>query len=509
MTGPGLCPVASSRTTRGAKEAAIRELAEETSVPVSGEALTLLYKGHVYDPRQRLDRWIEDHLYVYWTDTRPEAVAGDDAKDVAWSLITAEALENVELYADHAFLLSQVRMHIGKQEPAVERSFERFPAGPENTRGRSTRGRWARDGVPEVRVDCEGMSMGRKTKKTKLDIHLHTPTSDGVGKPRDYVKAIQKSGLDGVCITDHHVSGGTESKAIAKAIRDAGFLCFMGCEYSTNDGHLLIFGVDVAELKLGKYPPMQDVIWKVRERGGVAIPSHPFFGWRKKLGSKIFKMQDLVAVEGFNGQLSVKTPYNNEEAQKAAEALQLPIIGTSDAHKAERIGTCYTEFDGAIRRPADFIRALLSGEFRPVENRRRVAQQKRQAHTWWSSHNTRFAGSSSGRYSSGSGDRQDPYQDVDWDAYDRLQEQREQLALWEQEQDWIAEQEEADRLALENQGLPDEAIPNHAFSDPFFASEDPGEVRGAIAALEHWHEQEEKRARQRKLRPTKKRGFFV
>lgn len=328
--------------------------------------------------------------------------------------------------------------------------------------------------------------MGTKRKKTRLDIHLHTPTSDGRGAPQDYVKAILKADLDGICITDHHVTSGEKSLEIAKAVRAAGFLCFMGCEYSTANGHLLIYGVDVAELNLGKYPPMQDVIWKVRERGGVAIPSHPFFGWKKKLGEDVFKLKDLIALETANGKVRLSYEHADHRAEGAAQTLELPGLGNSDAHHASRIGTCYTEFDGAIRRPADFIKALLSGEFRPVVNNRRVASQRRvpEAQSTW--HTTPFRPSVYDQqlplYPSGRGADENS-SEADWEAYDRLT----NGGLYEDLQ--------------EEAFFEDEDIPEHAFTDPFFVAED----KKATEILEEWAE----RSKRRSVRRTKKRGFFA
>jgi hypothetical protein len=395
--------------------------------------------------------------------------------------------------------------------------------------------------------------MGKKLKTTKLDIHVHTPSSDGHGSPQEYVTAIQKAGLDGIVITDHHVTRGIgpgdkkvsrivpASNAIVKAIRDAGLLCFRGCEYSTANGHLLIYGVDVAELNLGMYEPMQKVIWLVREHGGVAIPSHPFYGFRKQLGSDVFKLKDLVSLETINGKLSVQYPLKNDEADKAASKLSLGGIGNSDAHYANRIGTCYTEFAGSIRRPSDLVKALLARDHQAVENRRRTSKQRqdymRDLAEWksWNGYGggykpvsgglstPSFAGSTSSGYASGRGGYH--FQDSA------------QGSLWEDDQFWSPEsiEEELEALGLEGDddgdpeleaqgfehlgggtyrlrhdrddpyadGYPDELIPQEAFTDPFFV----GDERTAVSALDAWarHQEEQSRSRKRQLRGSRKR----
>ncbi len=219
-------------------------------------------------------------------------------------------------------------------------------------------------------------------KIIRLDIHVHTPSSDGKTKdPKAYIKAIKKANLDGICITDHHVSGGEASRAIQKEIRAAGLLCFMGCEYSTNNGHCLIYlphGMDVDMFGWGKYPPMQRVIWDVREVGGVAIPSHPFYGYKKQLGDDVFRMQDLLALETYNGKVATECHADyNKDAYDAAELMKIPGIGCSDAHDARDIGLSYTEFYGSIRYPGDFLKALTCGDYQAIEDSKRIRAAKK------------------------------------------------------------------------------------------------------------------------------------
>lgn len=298
--------------------------------------------------------------------------------------------------------------------------------------------------------------MGTKRRKTRLDLHLHTPTSDGYGTPAEYVRAIQKADLDGVVITDHHVTrglGGGDKKVgrpkpasdeIARAIRDAGLICLRGCEYSTNEGHLLVYGVDVADLDLGMYPPMQEVVWKVLEAGGAAVPSHPYYGYRKRCGDHLYQLEGLAAVEGWNAQNQVRGPAGESldvQAQRAAAEIGLPVVGTSDAHVAYRIGTCYTEFDGSVRRSRDLVEALLdpAARFRPVVNRRKVAAQKRVGYY-----------SSAGLVDRGG---KTPYREETYESPD-----------WWQAGYWVEEgaQEEGPE-----EGLDDAEIPFYAFQDGY------------------------------------------
>lgn len=209
-------------------------------------------------------------------------------------------------------------------------------------------------------------------KTTKIDMHLHTRGSDGLGSPKQIAKAAKAAGLDAICITDHHRTYTLEGLAVANECRAHGIRVFHGCEYSTDDGHLLIYGVDVEELELGRYPPMQRVIDAVNAAGGVAVPSHPYKGYKRLLGDAVYSMEGLAGIEVANGQVAVANPSQNADAKAAAKSLELAQLGGSDAHVARNIGTCYTVFRGVIETTNDLVAAIKSGKCKAVVNRKKV-----------------------------------------------------------------------------------------------------------------------------------------
>lgn len=216
-----------------------------------------------------------------------------------------------------------------------------------------------------------------KRMKTRIDMHVHTPGSDGHGTPEQYVQACKDAGIHGLVITDHHHTVTEKGLEVYKALKAAGLFVALGCEYSTANGHCLIFGVDVAKLKLGMYPPIEEVIIKVQNAGGVAIPSHPYKGYRKKCGDKLYEL-NVEACETLNGQVETQTAGTyNEHAQEAAEDLHLQGTGGSDAHWYDDVGVCYTEFDAVIETPAQLIEALKSGTFRARKHSKLIKSRKR------------------------------------------------------------------------------------------------------------------------------------
>jgi hypothetical protein len=68
-------------------------------------------------------------------------------------------------------------------------------------------------------------------------------------------------------------------------------------------------------------------------------------------------------VERLNGG---SRPGENERADDLCQERGFLGTGGSDAHLASHIATCLTQFQADIRREAELVEALLSGQFRPV-----------------------------------------------------------------------------------------------------------------------------------------------
>ena len=217
----------------------------------------------------------------------------------------------------------------------------------------------------------------------KIDLHSHTRGSDGVSAPAEIAAQALEAGLDGVALTDHHANvqgDNDEVYRVAEALRDVGVTPFIGVEYSTEQGHLLIFGVDVPREAWGRYPEMQAVIDDVNAMGGACVAAHPYKGYRRSLKDGIFSLSGLAAVEGLNGQCQVREALVsvNDRARAAAEYLGLPATGGSDAHWARALGTVWTEFPGqTLEDDLDLVSALWAGNYYPVVGPRVEAERQR------------------------------------------------------------------------------------------------------------------------------------
>jgi len=200
----------------------------------------------------------------------------------------------------------------------------------------------------------------------KIDLHVHTVFGgDSIIRPEELVPRARRVGLDAICVTEHH------SYFLSDPYRDisakTGFPIFQGLEYRALEGHLLIFGVKADEEDLPRRLPMQWTADWVHNRGGVAIPAHPYQNGTLHgfPGNRVLDLQGLYALETLNGSLSF------EENQLAMDAaLSLGVRGTagSDAHGLSVLGRAYTGFDAPIRTEAELVEALKGGGYASLWN---------------------------------------------------------------------------------------------------------------------------------------------
>ena len=137
-----------------------------------------------------------------------------------------------------------------------------------------------------------------------IDCHCHTKHSyDNWLEPLDLIRRAKAIGLDGVVITEHH---SYEASAPVEAIgRDEGLLVLRGVEISTDQGHLLAYGIeDDSWNTWGRdtWLPLDGVIERILGLGGICVPAHPYreFGVCSLLDG-LLDLQGIAAVETHNG----------------------------------------------------------------------------------------------------------------------------------------------------------------------------------------------------------------
>lgn len=223
----------------------------------------------------------------------------------------------------------------------------------------------------------------RTTRVTAVEMHSHTPRSDGLIEPQRvaaWTNALYKKGYFRhayfevplvVVVTDHdYIYGRDELKMLSG---ESGLTFLSAAEVSTTHGHVLYYGSQeevVASCDLGRPqltvqpdgPAFLRLVAGID--GGVAVPAHPYRETsilRELPGDEVAPL--LESVEILNG----KTPADqNLSAIEFARQHGLRGTGGSDAHQISRLYSYLTLFDGPICTLDDLIIGLRQGDYFPV-----------------------------------------------------------------------------------------------------------------------------------------------
>jgi len=196
----------------------------------------------------------------------------------------------------------------------------------------------------------------------RFDLHMHSfYSADAAAAPEELIAAARARGLSGIAITDHD-SCEVHEYLLKKGLERPdglpvdGFLVVPGMEVSTAHGHMLCIGTT---LPVMRDEPAHDVFAAIRDRGGVAIPAHPYDRWRAGIHETILDELPLEAIEVFNA--AVTSRNFNDNAHAYATNRGLSMTASSDAHHATAVGISETAFEMDNLSVADLLAALRSG----------------------------------------------------------------------------------------------------------------------------------------------------
>lgn len=196
----------------------------------------------------------------------------------------------------------------------------------------------------------------------RFDLHVHSFFSgDAASSPEQLVAAARRKGLSGIAITDHN-SCESVQYCLDHGLSNAdgtpvdGFLVAPGVEVSTADGHLLCIGATLPVM-IGK--PALEVEAAIRERGGIAIPAHPYDRWRAGIRQEILEQMQTPVLEVFNAAVTSRS--FNARAKAFAEAHGRKMTAGSDAHHASAVGTADTGYELDEFSVAGLVRAIARG----------------------------------------------------------------------------------------------------------------------------------------------------
>ena len=176
-----------------------------------------------------------------------------------------------------------------------------------------------------------------------IDLHCHSWFSgDGVSAPEALIASARAKGLHGFALTDHNTCDGYRHLLEAGLAREDGqpvdgFLVIPGVEVTTAEGHLLCLGVVLPNNLKGT--PAAEVCRMVHEKGGLAIPPHPYDLFRAGIRESVLETLEIDGLEVFNAATTLKR--YNRQAFEYATRKKLPMTAGSDAHHEAAIGTAF------------------------------------------------------------------------------------------------------------------------------------------------------------------------
>jgi len=207
-----------------------------------------------------------------------------------------------------------------------------------------------------------------------IDLHTHTsPLSwDSNLAPDELIEHARAAGLDGVVLCEHDFCWDPEEvRALA---RRHNYLVLPGVEINTEDGHILVYGVDSYVYGMHRSSNLAQV---VERAGGVMVAAHPYrrqMPWHAHdereyeeallRASRNPAYRYCVALEKINGHGKV-----NENAFAARLCDLMGMAGTagSDCHTRGDIGRCATRFERRIEDIHGLIEELKAGRFHAVD----------------------------------------------------------------------------------------------------------------------------------------------
>jgi predicted metal-dependent phosphoesterase TrpH len=191
----------------------------------------------------------------------------------------------------------------------------------------------------------------------KIELHTHTnfdPLDRVPHSSRQLIDHAASLGYQGLAITLHdrfYDPSRDESYA-----RERGLVLIPGIERTIGGRHVLLinFAPEVEQAR-----SFDDVAALKARRGGLVIVPHAFYPTGTSLGRYLDTHRRLIDAVEYNAMYTRWLNFN-ERAAAWARAHDKPIVGNTDLHRLEQLGTTYTLVD-AEPHPDAVCEAIRAG----------------------------------------------------------------------------------------------------------------------------------------------------
>lgn len=189
----------------------------------------------------------------------------------------------------------------------------------------------------------------------RVDMHSHTMWSgDCTTTPEEVLAAVESSGIDVLCITDHNAVAGAQRLADELPCR-----VIVGEELRVGQGEII--GLFLTE-RIPAGTGLLEAARRIRDQGGLVYIPHPFDPLRNCLAPRsIDELVEAGLVDAFevrNAKTSLES-LNRRASDYAAVHGLAPGAG-SDAHVPDAFGAAYVEV-ADFKDAATFLASLRTG----------------------------------------------------------------------------------------------------------------------------------------------------
>jgi predicted metal-dependent phosphoesterase TrpH len=194
----------------------------------------------------------------------------------------------------------------------------------------------------------------------KADLQVHSDLGDGLSSIGEILESAERVELDVIALTDHDDIRGAFALRDLASRRSSPVAVVPGVEVTTRSGHLLALWI---ENEIPMFCSLADALSQIHKAGGVAIAPHPLSYLTFSIGEGALRQ---LAAYGDDARMVDAIELRNPSyagrvrASRAAwlnaHVLRIAETGSSDAHHAALVGTCWTDFPG--RTPDDLRRAI-------------------------------------------------------------------------------------------------------------------------------------------------------
>ena len=194
----------------------------------------------------------------------------------------------------------------------------------------------------------------------KADLQIHSDLGDGLSSIEEILDSAERAGLDVIALTDHDDIRGAFALRDLAARRASHIEVVPGVEVTTRSGHLLALWI---EDEIPMFCSLGQALARTHAAGGMAIVPHPLSYLTFSIGEGALReLARSGDAERMVDAIELRNPSyaGRVRASRASwfntHVLRVAETGSSDAHHAGLVGTCWTDFDG---RTADELRRAI------------------------------------------------------------------------------------------------------------------------------------------------------